>query len=87
MEALFHGEPLPAAHLSANKGPQLLVERADVALQVEDFGEGPATARVGAQEDRASVRVNALMLLQEPGVAEDFAALVTFEDSPVRTEI
>lgn len=87
VEALFHGEPSPTADVSANIGPQLLVERANVALQVEHFGERPATAHVGAQEDHTGVGVNALMLLQEPGVTEHFAALVTFEDSPARTEM
>lgn len=87
MEALFHGELSATAYVSANIGPQLLVERADVALQVEHFGEWPATAHVGTQEDHACVSVNALMLLQEPGVAEHFAALITFEDSPVKTKI
>lgn len=87
MEALFHGELSATAYVSANIGPQLLVERADVALQVEHFGERPATAHVGTQEDHACVSVNALMLLQEPGVAEHFAALITFEDSPAKTKI
>lgn len=87
MEALFHGELLPTPRVSANIGPQLLVERANVALQVEHFGERPATAHVGTQEDHPCVSVNALVLLQEPGVTEHFAALVTFEDSPIRTKI
>lgn len=87
MEALFHGERLPTALVSANVRPQLLVEGADVALQVEHFGEGPATAHVGAQEDHTRVSVDALVLLQEPGVTEHFAALITFEDFPVRTTI
>lgn len=87
MEALFHGELSPTANVSANIGPQLLVERADVALQVEHLGERPAAACVGTQEDHTCVGVNALMLLKEPGVTEHFAALITFEDSPVRTKM
>lgn len=87
MEALFHGELSPAADVGADVGPQLLVERADVALQVEHFGEGPAAAHVGTQEDHTGVCVDALVLLQEPGVTEHFAALITFEDSPGRTKI
>lgn len=39
LEALLHGESLRAAREGAGKGPQLLVEGADVALEVEDCGE------------------------------------------------
>lgn len=84
MEALLHGELFPTARVCANPGPLLLVEGADVALQVKGCGERPVTALAGADEDDTRVSVNALVLLQEPGVTEHFAALVTFEDSSVR---
>lgn len=84
MEALFHGELFPTAYVCANPRPQLLVEGADVALEVEHGGEGPVTTPVGTQEDHTRVSMDTLMLLQEPGVTEHFAALITFEDSPVR---
>lgn len=39
LEALLHGEGLFAACKGAGIGPQLLVEGADVALEVEDCGK------------------------------------------------
>lgn len=87
MEALLHGELFPTAYVCANPRPQLLVEGADVALEVEHGGEGPVTTPVGTQEDHTRFSMNTLMLLQEPGVTEHFAALITFEDLPVRRKI
>lgn len=83
LQALLHGEGLPTARVGAGEGPQLLVEGADVALQVEDGGEGPATSLPGALVNNARVRVHVLVLLQEPGVPEHLAALVTLEHAPV----
>lgn len=83
LEALLHGEGLPAACVGAGEGPQLLVEGADVALQIEYCGEGPVTVVPGALEDHPYVRVDALMLLQEPRVPEHLAALVALQDEPV----
>lgn len=87
METLLHGEHFPTANLCANPGPQLLVERANVALKVEYGGKRPATTLVGTQEDHTRVSMNTLVLLKEPGVAEHFAALITFEDWPARRKI
>lgn len=83
LQALPHGEGLPAARVRAGEGPQLLVEGADVALQVEHGGEGPVAAIPGALEDQPGVGVDVLMLLQEPGVPEHLAALLTLEEEPV----
>lgn len=83
LEALPHGEGLPAACVGAGEGPQLLVEGADVALKVENCGERPVTAVPGAPEDHTRLRVDALMLLQEPGVPEHLGALVALQDEPV----
>lgn len=83
LEALPHGEGLPAAPLGTGEGPKLLVEGADVALQVKKRGIRPAAAVPGALEDHARLGVDALMLLQEPGVPEHLVALVAHQDTPV----
>lgn len=83
LEALPHGEGLPAARVGAGEGAQVLVEGFDVVLQVEHRGERPVAAVPGAPEDHAHVGVDALMLLQEPGVPEHLAALVAPQGEPV----
>ena len=83
LEALPHRKGLPAACVCAGEGPQLLVEGADVALQVEQRGERPAAVTPRALVDHPCVSVDSLMLLQEPGVPEHLAALVTLQDEPV----
>lgn len=83
LEALSHGEGFAAARVGAGEGPLLLVEGVDVALQVEERGEGPVAAVPGAPEDHSCVRVDGLVLLQEPHVFEDLAALVTPQADPV----
>lgn len=83
LEALVHGKCLPTANLAADEGSSLLVEGADVALQVESSGEGPVTAIPGALEDHSHFRVDVLMLPQKPRVPEHFAALVTLHGDSV----
>lgn len=83
LEALPHRKRLPAARVAAGEGPQLLVEGADVALQVEERGEGPVAVAPRALVDHPGVSVDSLVLLQEPGVPEHLAALVTLQDEPV----
>lgn len=83
LEALLHSEVLPTALVGAGEGPQLLVEGADVALQVEGGGERPLAAISGALEDYSLLTVDVLMLLQEPGVPEHLAALVTTQAGTV----
>lgn len=73
----LHGECLPAARVRASPGPQLLVERVNVTLQVERGGERPVATIPGAQKDHSGVGVDTLMLLQEPGIPKLLAALVT----------
>lgn len=62
LEALIHGKCLPTTSSAADEGPSLLVEGADVALQVEGSGEGPVTAVLGTFEDHSHIRVDVLML-------------------------
>lgn len=76
LQALLHGEGFPAGRLVAAKGSQLLVERPNVALQVEDRGKGPAAALPRTQQTCAALEVHALVLLQKPRVPEDFGATV-----------
>lgn len=66
LEAALHGESPPAAVMSADEGAQVLVEGADVALQVEHGGVGAVTALSGALVDDPGVGVDALVLLEEP---------------------
>lgn len=83
LETLLHGEGLPTASVGAGEGPLLLVEGVDVALQVEGRGERPVAALPGALENHSCVRMDALMLLQEPGVPEHLGAAITPEEEPV----
>lgn len=83
LQALLHGEGLPAGWLVAAERPQLLVEGPDVALQVEVLGEGPAAALPRTQQAHAGLGVHALVLLQEPRVSEDFVATVAAHLEPV----
>lgn len=83
LQALLHGEGLPAGRLVAAEGSQLLVERPDVALQVEHRGKGPAAALPRTQQARAALEVHALVLPQEPRVPEDFVAAVAAHLEPV----
>lgn len=79
LEALVHGERLPTAGVGADEGSVLLVEGADVALQVEGSGERPVTGIPGTFEDHSHFRVDVLMLLQKPGVPEHSATLLTLQ--------
>lgn len=83
LEAPFHGERLAAAFVSADKLAHILVEGADVALQVEESGVRPAAALSGTTEDHSHLRVDVLVLVQEPGVPELLAALITPDNTPV----
>lgn len=76
LETLPHGEGLPTACVGASEGTQLLVEGADVTLQVESCGVRPITAVSWTLKDHPHVRVNLLMLVQEPRVSELLVALV-----------
>lgn len=83
LQALLHGKGLPAGRLLAAEGSQLLVERSNVALQVEDRGEGPAAAIPRTHQACAALKVHALVLPQEPRVPEDFGATVAAHLEPV----
>lgn len=65
-ETLLHGEAPPTAQVWTGEGPQLLVEGADVALEVKAGGERPVAAVSGTAQDEARVSMNALVLLQAP---------------------
>lgn len=59
----LHGKGLPTAFIRAGKRPLLLMEGADVALQVEDCGEGPLAPCPRTNQHLSLVRVDALVLL------------------------
>lgn len=83
LETLLHGKSLSTACIGASEGPQFLMEGADVTLQVESCGERPLTTVPGTLEDHPHIRVNFLMLLQEPRVPKLLAALVAPYSAPV----
>lgn len=83
LETLLHSKGLPTACVGTNEGSQLLVEGADVTLQVESCSVRPLTAIPGTFEDHPHIRVNLLMLLQEPRVPKLLAALVAPDSVPV----
>lgn len=83
LQALLHGEGLPAGRLVATEGSQLLVEGPNVALQVEGRGEGSAAALPRTQQAYAALEVHALVLPQEPRVPEDFGATFAAHLEPV----
>lgn len=67
-ETLLHGEAAAAARVGTGVEPLLLVEGADVALEVEGRGERSLTAVSGAAQHQPRLAVHALVLLQVPGV-------------------
>lgn len=83
LEALCHGKGLPTSSVGASKRTQILMERADVALQIKHCGVRPVTAISGTFENGSRFRVDALMLLQEPGIPEHLVAVLTPKNSPV----
>lgn len=73
----LHGKGLSTASMRTGEGPQLLMEGANVVLQVEWCGEGPFTTLSGTFQHQAHLRVNLLVLLQKPRIPEHLVALVT----------
>lgn len=73
----LHGKGLAAARMSADEGALLFMEWQYVALQVERSGVRARTSISGAVEHNTLLRVNMLMLLQEPAIPERFLTLIT----------
>lgn len=77
LKAFLHGKCLPTARICASERTQFLMEGLDVALQVEGSSERPVTIILGTHQDNPLLRVDSLVLMQEPGVLECLVALVT----------
>lgn len=67
-KTLLHGEAATTARVGTGVEPLLLVEGADVALQVEGCGEGSFTIFSGTAQHHPRLAVHSLVLLQIPGV-------------------
>lgn len=82
-EALLHGKAAATARVRTHVGPLVVVERADVTLEVECCGEGSITALSGTTQNQPCLAVHLLMRLETPLVRKGLGTFITVKESPV----